>query len=47
VGAQDKVGEAQVAELSHDGWRRRPLPEMDDPIVKDRERTKTRLDRER
>jgi hypothetical protein len=46
VGAQDEVGEAQVAELLHDGRRRRSLPEKDD-LLCERERTKTRLDRGR
>ena len=38
VGAQDEVGEAQAAELPHDGQQRRYLPEMDDPVVRERER---------
>ena len=40
VGAQDEVGEAQVAELPHNGRRRRSSPEMDDPIVREREQKK-------
>ena len=38
VGAQDEVGEAQVVELPHDGQRQRSSPEMDDLVVRERER---------